>query len=290
MSTRQEQYEQDAFNLFDTLVSSWGYSYMQLAGERAIRSLHFAMDVDVTALTPNRLVCRAVYAYSSGCSYWWFCPPAYPEERNRTPSQSWRKVGLSELSVEFNEPKVRSPSGEYAIPDFARVVGSTPEYKDLQLEERFCGDEYSRDLFLPEHHPLLEKGVLHVQLLERWIDLLTLEERIRYGAYARPAPVEVLLYGDAARIYAQAKVSGKSTLRAFTTTPGPHCVFTMGLDCNETQSRVVIAGLDVAKQHFLIYQLHLQGYHFYVETPYRSSSLAKEALMGLRKRALLLLR
>jgi hypothetical protein len=282
---RQARLRREASNLARALCTSWGYIVPLL--DRT-ESLTFYLDVDVTSPREDALVCRGMCVRTSeqACHYLSQPLPGCPVSLygSRTPDTRCVARGMSELVVDLGFHGLYapySPDGTYGIPDLSCLMHTDADHQELYLEERLYRDGLVRELFLPEDHALYEtRGPLHVYLLERWIGMLPLPTQVYYRAYPRPARVDVLTLEDAAN----ASSLTHPYVCAFTTTPGAHCIFTLGTTYR--QGSHFIDACVVADQRATFQELQSMRYHFFVSHAYPTEKVACDALLCLRRSAL----
>jgi hypothetical protein len=277
-----EQYYRDLSNLVCTLSDAWEYDRKEL-DDVVLAYLELHLDIDVTSPSGYALVCRGLSVSVAGRQVGARCHLLPGEGTARKLSTEPRGVRHGVLSVDLShEYRPPCPSrGDYPLPDFGTLVRTDPLYADLQLYPCPYDRDRHRRLCIPETHPLIEqKGALHVELLQAWIEMLNTEERVRFGVYVRPPSLRLLSPAEAA----ERVRTGHKDVYAFTTSAGEYCIFTAGV--RFWVGNPLVAALEVDAQELSVDELVRRGYLLFIQPHYESRDEARDALFQLRRAVL----
>jgi hypothetical protein len=277
MATQQQDKSTETISsLVHTLLARWGYDSPKLG---AVYAVDVYLDMDAKCATKHRMVCRCLCVHAKGATMY-FSAPNSPSEKGRIPSDRWEGPDFCWFVVEVGDAPLVPTGVEYDIPDFSSLVLNDDLHANLDLYEVDYEDGRARELCIRDNHPVRREGELHVDLLRAWLSLLSTEERVEYGLYPKVRSIPIMSTLEATERLSK----GKRDVYAFTTTSGPHCIFTARIKSGS--SGVVIDTLKVYGQASTPEQLEKQGYHLFTCLRFPATIPAQESLFQLRRTAL----
>ena len=278
-------YAKDVSNFVCTLLDSWGYDRKELDIYDS-PSFDVSLDLDITHQDSFDLVCRCIFMcpFRDEKTGRIFTPPrtelvSTSNEKRVSIATinglgSWEGPSFCIHTLDLYGVHIQPCKGDYPIPKFDKLVFEDPIYHDLKIIDEqgtfSIGNEYLHK----------EKGTLHVELFEKWINLLNNDEKAKFGVSIQPKRIDIFDSEEAN----EALASGYKVY-AFTTTLGKWCVFDMGLTYDKQHFRTLIAALDVSVTDTTTKELEEQGYHFFIQPRFLSHDDATKALMKLRRAA-----